>query len=361
LSTLPPRWDIYCQVVDHFGDAGVLWRLASCLAATGERRVNLWIDRVETLARLVPGAAAGATIDGVAIGTWAQADQDELPDVLVTGFDCAPPAGIRSRMRPGAPLWITVEHLSAESWVERFHGSPSPKADGCVEHFFYPGFVAGTGGLLLEPGTLAARDAALGAPAGDPLRLFAFCYRGSPLAALFRGCREDARRSGRRWDIVVPTPQAATRRSRCVAPGISVTRTPFVPQKAFDDELRRSDLNFVRGEDSWVRALWAARPFVWQAWRQDRSTRAAKLDAFLSRQALWFSPGDLVPIAWLARWWNGLSPTVSAAAIAEALGAVADASSRLRSRLSDWGDDLARRDLATTLVRFASDRAGRPL
>lgn len=357
----PPRWDIYCRVVDHFGDAGVLWRLAACLAATGERRVRLRIDRVETLARLLPGATTGATIDGVDIADWTPAATDDLPDVLVTGFDCSPPAGVRSRMRPGAPLWITVEHLSAESWVERFHGSPSPKADGCVEHFFYPGFVAGTGGLLLEPGILAARDAALAAPPGDPLRLFAFCYRPSPLAALFRGCREDARRSGRRWDVVVPSPRSATRRSRQIAPGVSVTRAPFVPQQAFDDELRRADLAFVRGEDSWVRALWAARPFVWQAWRQDRSTRAAKLDAFLALQARWLAPGDLAPLEWLARWWNGLAPTPSATAIADALGAVVEASPRLRTGLRDWGDDLSRRDLTTALVRFAVDRAGRPL
>lgn len=44
-SSSPPSrlWDIFCSVVDNYGDIGVCWRLAVNLAQRGQR-VRLWID-----------------------------------------------------------------------------------------------------------------------------------------------------------------------------------------------------------------------------------------------------------------------------------------------------------------------------
>lgn len=364
-TTSLPTWDIYCRVVDNFGDAGVLWRLARRLATGRRRRVRLRIDRIDTLAVLVPGAARGTIIDDVRIEDWIASDDADLPDVLVTGFDCAPPPEMRAWMRPGKPLWITVEHLSAEPWVTRFHGSPSPKPDGCVEHFFYPGFAPGTGGLLLEPGVLVDRDEAIARPPTTSRRLLAFCYADSPLALLLRGCRHDAAHHGQRtWEVIVPSPSAGARNcGRSFAPGVRLSRVPFVAQSEFDRRLRDCDVNFVRGEDSWVRAIWAARPFVWQAWRQELPTRSAKVEAFLESQAGWLDAASHDPLAWLSRWWNGLSGPIAptAAAVAARLAAVVEATPRICPRLCAWGDALAERELATELIRFAVAQSGRQL
>ena len=421
-ATPLPRWDILCHVVDNFGDAGVLWRLARRLAADGCRLVTLRIDAVEALRPLVPGAALGATIEGVRIASWepvpseapspsdipskatddarpgARPDlfQDTLPDVLITGFDARPSETLRRRMRPGAPLWITVEHLSAEDWVETCHRSPSPKADGCIEHFFYPGFTPRTGGLLLEPGILAARDRDLverrkGRSAASSRNetsfdhCLLFCYRPSPLRLLVRSlqqaARHDPRPGGDGWIISVPgpvrrdRPPAASPRAAAAAAGqseragsrVHIRRSPFVPQAGFDALLRQSRLNFVRGEDSQVRAIWAARPFIWQAWRQDRDTRADKVEAFLARQAEWLAPADQAALALLSRWWNGLDrdqgqvTQATQAAIAAALAAVLTHEDRIEAGLNAWGNALSRHELADELLRFAVAQAGRSL
>jgi uncharacterized repeat protein (TIGR03837 family) len=57
---------------------------------------------------------------------------------------------------------------------------------------------------------------------------------------------------------------------------------PFLSQHDYDRLLWLCDLNFVRGEDSWVRAIWAGKPLVWQPYRQQESTHLAKLAAFLN-------------------------------------------------------------------------------
>lgn len=393
----PPfaRWTILCQVVDNFGDAGVLWRLARRLAAGDGRTVALRIDAIEALAALVPDATIGATVDGVRIEAWPWGDGEPLPDVLITGFDARPPEGLRRRMRPGSPLWITVDHLSAEAWVESVHRSPSPKADGCIEHYFSPGFTAATGGLLLEPGVLEARDLARAGHAAPANTCLVFCYRPSPLLTLARALATSVARDGAvadtSWTIVVPRPgkagAAPPRRRRAGGPStastaVRIERRPFVPQSRFDDLLRANRLNLVRGEDSLVRAIWAARPFVWQAWRQSLDTRRDKVEALLARQAAWLAPEDQAALAWLTRWWNGLisvpgqaepvgrdcpsgplEPTGAAAlpAVAAALATVLTHQARIEAGLVAWGDALSRRELADELARFAIALTGRPL
>jgi len=37
----------------------------------------------------------------------------------------------------------------------------------------------------------------------------------------------------------------------------------------------------VRGEDSWIRAIWAGKPFIWQPYWQTEDTHLIKLQAFL--------------------------------------------------------------------------------
>ena len=49
-----PRWDIFCAVVDNFGDIGVCWRLARQLAAEYNLSVRLWVDQLAPFRALCP-------------------------------------------------------------------------------------------------------------------------------------------------------------------------------------------------------------------------------------------------------------------------------------------------------------------
>jgi hypothetical protein len=91
-----------------------------------------------------------------------------------------------------------------------------------------------------------------------------------------------------------------------------VHAVPFVSQDDYDRLLWLADLNFVRGEDSFVRAQWAEQPFVWQIYPQADNAHLEKLDAAL---ALYLAPlpdttREAVRHFWHA--WNApISPTVS--------------------------------------------------
>lgn len=304
-------WDIFCKVIDNYGDIGVCWRLARQLAARG-RAVRLWVDDAGALAWMAPQGCPGVevlpwitplTLDGLAPS-----------EVLVEAFGCeVPPEFVQRyvdwRAADGRPAaWINLEYLSAEAYVERSHGLPSPVMQGpgrgLVKRFFYPGFTPATGGLLREADLLqrqarfdrAAWLAASGLPAasGRP-RVSLFCYEPAALPGLLAQLAEQ------KAQLLVTAGRAtAAVRALPLPAGLDVHYLPHLSQDDYDHLLWACELNFVRGEDSLVRALWSGRPFVWQIYPQDDLAHHAKLEAFL-RQVR--APASLQ--AW-HRSWNGL-------------------------------------------------------
>ncbi len=314
----PPLWDIWCRVIDNHGDLGVCWRLACGLAARG-CRVRLFVDDARALAWMAaPGQAQAQlqariqVLDWQASGPWPDAG-----DVVIEAFGCDPPAAVVATMsqRPQPPTWLNLEYLSAESYVERSHRLPSPQPGGLTKWFFYPGFTPRTGGLLREDGLIARRQA-FDAPAWLARRGWApapgervvslFCYDNPALPELMQQLASQP-------TLLLATPGPAQRGLQALSPlaeglpralpaGLRVLALPWLTQTDFDQLLWACDLNFVRGEDSLVRALWAGQPFVWQLYPQHDGAHAGKLQAFLRC----LQAGSEVEALFMA--WNGFGP-----------------------------------------------------
>ncbi len=283
----PRLWDIFCRVIDNHGDLGVCWRLSRDLAARGER-VRLWVDDASALRWMAPAPRPL----GIEVLPWPEQDTGAEPgEVVVEAFGCELPAPFVARMQAQRPHWINLEYLSAESFVERSHGLASPQLSGpglgLSKRFYYPGFTERTGGLLREPGLLgqiAEHDgqawlAARGwSPKPSERVVSLFAYANSALPALF-----DLLAQAPTLLLVCPSPAQISLASGA---GLRSIALPFLTQDDYDRLLWSCDLNFVRGEDSFVRAQWAGKPWVWQIYPQDDGAHAAKLQAFMDRAAL---------------------------------------------------------------------------
>ncbi len=347
------QWSIFCHIVDNYGDVGFAWRLAADLGARGER-VLCAVDDTSALTWMAPRGAPGVEV--VSWASTALATADVWVETFGCGFPPWPTVG-----RP--PLRINVEHLSAEAFVERSHGLPSPHFGVNDESrpiwFFYPGFTASTGGLVREPGLIEGRQrfgdgrgwlARLGIERTEDERCVSlFCYRNPALNA---------------WlDVLAATPTlllltpglAAEQAEASLGPTLRrgrlrAVRLPALEQIEFDHLLWSCDLNFVRGEDSLVRAIWAGQPFVWQLYAQDDGAHAAKLAAFLGL-FLEGAPASLGLEALFASW-NGLGAPADALAALEP-GARAPWAAhciRFRDRLA------GRPDLGSALIEFAASK-----
>lgn len=306
--------DLFCAVVDNLGDAGVCWRLARQLAREHGWRVRLWIDEPSPLAGLRPGIdprRERQEADGVEIRHWhAPFPAAEAADVVVEAFACElPPSYVEAmaaRARP--PVWLNLEYLSAEDWVADCHGhaSPHPRLP-LLKHFFFPGFTAGTGGLLHEAD---ARFAA--APPVGPLRISLFCYDNPALPVLLDAwragdepirclvCEGLPRRQAEGW-----LGASLGAGAKATSGALTLEAVPFLPQTEYDGFLAGCHLNFVRGEDSFVRAQWAERPFVWQPYPQAEDVHRLKLDAFLGCYAAGLEQSTLQALTRFWHAWNG--------------------------------------------------------
>lgn len=335
------HWDLFCRVVDNFGDVGVCWRLAADLAARGVQ-VRLWIDDASALRWMAPAGFAG--VDVRAFGDAAR--HGVAPGaVVVEAFGCDPPAAFVGRIGADT-VWINLEYLSAEGWVERCHGLPSPQPGGQTKWFFFPGFTAATGGLLREPDALPAPNAdpaALWArvglqPAPGERRVSLFCYDNPALPSLLQ-------RLGDAPTLLLATPGAAQAQLRQAGPlpaNLRVAALPWLTQPDFDRLLQACDLNFVRGEDSLVRAVWAGSPFVWQAYPQHDAAHALKVQALLAR----LPPVDGLATLWQA--WNGLGV---------AMPATLPPLPAWRAACGEFREVLTRQDdLTTQLMRFVGTK-----
>jgi len=348
-------WDIFCRVVDNWGDIGVCWRLAADLAARGQR-VRLWADDARALVWMAPEGAPG-----VQVLPWPGAvPPDGIGDVVLETFGCDLPdafaAALAAMSHAGrrTPPWINLDYLSAEAYVQRSHSLPSPvmsgAGQGLTRWYFYPGFTERTGGLLRES-DLPQRQARFDRAAwrqrhhiGDAQSAISlFCYEPAALP----GWLDDlARHKNARLLVTPGRARAAVHAALDGRPEPFIEPLEACSQREFDELLWASDLNCVRGEDSLVRALWAGRPLLWHIYPQHDNAHHAKLDAFLD----WLdAPPSLRDLHHV---WNGMKPgpmpDVLDPGLQRSWGACVQAA---RRRL------LAQEDLVTRLLRFAREKS----
>ncbi|MGP1676320.1 MAG: elongation factor P maturation arginine rhamnosyltransferase EarP [Burkholderiales bacterium] len=327
-------WDIFCTVVDNYGDIGVSWRLARQLAAERRLRVRLWVDDLASLRKICPDIVPGLESQfshGVEVRWWREPFPAVEPaDVVIEAFACNPPANYIAAMvaRQPKPVWINLEFLSAEDWVRGCHGLPSPHPSlPLTKYFFFPGFVAGTGGLLAEQGLVEARerfqrsaveqarfwmDLGLPAPRTGELQVSLFCYPHRGISALLRAWAAD--RTPVRCLVPEGTATEALSaffRGESLAPGailrngsLEVRIFAFLDQDQYDRLLWICDFNLVRGEDSFVRGQWAARPLLWQIYPQQEGAHWPKLEAFLGLYCAGLPSEAAAAVTRLWRAWN---------------------------------------------------------
>lgn len=371
---------IFCKVVDNFGDIGICWRLARQLRHEHQAAVTLWVDDLESFRRICPEVdpkAQRQQVQGVDVVHWRSQDgtfgPGEVADIVIEFFGVDIPPGYAEAMakREPRPVWINYEGLSAEEWVEGCHGLPSmhPRLP-ITKYFFFPGFTARTGGLLHEarldeerrrfqgdPAAVAAFLGRFGVTADemDTLKVSLFCYPHAPVAALLdtwesggtavtclvpEGVARDAVQSFLGQDAV-----AGASRTRGA---LTVRVLPFVPQPDYDRLLWASDFNIVRGEDSWVRAQWAGRPFVWHIYPQEENLHHKKLRAFLQRYA-----AGIDSLARFSLAWNGAAD--GSVDWREAWHALKEDLPNIARHAEDWERQvLEKGDLVSNLLAFAA-------
>ncbi|MGB4811991.1 MAG: elongation factor P maturation arginine rhamnosyltransferase EarP [Methylophilaceae bacterium] len=359
------HYDILCKIIDNFGDIGVCWRLARQLVNEHHIQVRLFIDDFAVASKIIPHldvAKSAQLIENVEICTWPTATTQPA-EVVIETFACGLPDAYLQQMVTNKSRWINLDYLSAEDWVSDFHAKPSPHpVHPITKYYFFPGFSEKTGGLVREKNLMAQRDAfqssasqqadfwqKLGIqPIANATKISLFCYAQADLAGLFSALNLH----NKPVQLLVPNNSLIAdfiRNIGNLASHIQLCPLPFLSQTDYDKLLWACDLNFVRGEDSWIRAIWAAKPFIWQPYIQTENTHLVKLEAFIN---LYYQDYEQKEMVWEAhRYW--LAGHGFERVLKNYLNALPNTTLFTRQKSAQLA---AQTDLASSLVAFANSK-----
>jgi uncharacterized repeat protein (TIGR03837 family) len=273
-------------------------------------RIRLFCDDLKVLDKIAHGDAVktGAAL-GVEVLPWTSLDDlgacDLVGDVVIEAFACKIPEAYLDAMRlkvsegSSKPLWINLEYLTAEPWADEMHLMPSPQNNDLNKYFYFPGFTEKTGGVTLgdwDEVTAQAVPASLVPFWNERLneghldeshsgmrRISIFNYSHAPLEKWLRSLAGAAKGNGELIDIYICANQNISDEfiQSLKDSSLRFIQLPFIPQEDYDWLLSCCDFNLVRGEDSFVRAQWAGKPFIWDIYPQSDRAHEVKLDAFL--------------------------------------------------------------------------------
>ncbi|MEY3884623.1 MAG: hypothetical protein RIS87_398 [Pseudomonadota bacterium] len=386
LHTKNNRWDIFCKIVDNYGDIGVCWRLSQQLAHEHNLTIRLLINDMASAKKIIPSldiSKQSQLINGVEVCAWPSlknTDTTDVADVVLETFSCTLPEFYLQKMVQQDSIWINLEYLSAEKWVSDFHAKPSPHVTLAItKHYFFPGFKDDTGGLIRERklitehniftnsqekqfqfwqkiGICSANDLTV-----DTVKISLFCYAEANISGLI----ESLVATNKCIKLFIPLNSSiATSLENLVdiqqhnlneihRGNLTIHLLPFLSQADYDCLLWACDLNFVRGEDSWIRAIWAEKPFIWQPYIQTDETHILKLKAFLDLylNAVTSEVSALINESQLA--WSSANTTTKMPIkhLIEQLPAVQNYAKRASMALTQQPD------LATKLVIFSENLA----
>lgn len=377
----PKHWDIFCTVIDNYGDIGVTWRLARQLHQEYQISVNLWVDDLASFSHILPELDPQLERQqhkGINILHWQQPlTQTWSPGtVLIEAFACQLPVEVLEHLAKTKPniCWLNLEYLTAEDWVEGCHALASNQL-GLKKYFFFPGFTNKTGGLICEKSLISERrhfqKTSLRADYFRQLNIpfdnqsFYIClfsYETQAMGKLI----ETWQSTEQSIHILLPKGRVLT----SVAQALGVDETTILLQKqitidnlhfhildmtdqqGFDRLLWSCDFNIVRGEDSFLRAQWAARPFIWHIYPQEEQAHLLKLKAFMDKYCQTLNPN-------ISKAWQQLNMIFNQAEgddLKTHWQQITDQYSTLVDHAENWAIDAIKDgDLASRLVNFVKN------
>ena len=137
--------DIFCEVVDNYGDVGVAYRLAREFKRIyPDKKLRFIINQMEEI-NLIKKS------DDIEIVSYKDISKIESSaDLILETFGCEIPKEYMDKALENSKLIINLEYFSAETWVDDFHLQESFLGGNLKKYFFIPGLSKKSGGILLD-------------------------------------------------------------------------------------------------------------------------------------------------------------------------------------------------------------------
>ena len=280
--------DIFCQVIDNYGDVGVAYRLAREFKRVyPNKKLRFVINQIEEL-NLIRKS------EDIEIILYKDISKIEnSADLIIESFGCEIPKKYMDKALKNSKLIINLEYFSAEKWVDDFHLQESFLGGNLKKYFFIPGLSEKSGGILLDNEFLE-RKKKVEANKEYYLEKFEIKEKYDLIGSVFSyeknfdSLIEELKKLNKKVILLILSEKTQKNFIKYFDNGnnydkIKFVKLPFFTYDKYEELLALCDFNLVRGEDSFVRALLLGKPFLWHIYPQDENTHIKKLESFLEK------------------------------------------------------------------------------
>ena len=304
--------DIFCEIIDNYGDIGVVYRTAKELQKIFPKsKIRVFLNRLDEFKKINSQVIdlPSQNIDGIEYITFDylrdNANKLLTAQVIIEAFGCQIPKEYIEIAYDNSELLINLEYLSAEDWIEDFHLQSSPLGRGKLKKvFFMPGFTEKSGGVIADSNYLERIQRVLENKEFYEKKylsdiedrenkiigtLFSYEKNFTPLL-------EDLKKLDK--DVVILAMGEKTQdslrkilknfsiedfRNSLKYGKIEIRFLNFLNQEEYEELINIVDFNFVRGEDSFIRAVLTGKPYMWHIYCQEEYAHMDKIEGFLDK------------------------------------------------------------------------------
>ncbi|MBU3842188.1 MAG: elongation factor P maturation arginine rhamnosyltransferase EarP [Candidatus Fusobacterium pullicola] len=304
--------DIFCEIIDNYGDIGVVYRTAKELQKIFPKsKIRAFLNKLDEFKKINSQVLdlPSQNIDGIEYITfdYLRDNANELltAQVIIEAFGCQIPKEYMEIAYDNSELLINLEYLSAEDWIEDFHLQSSPLGRGKLKKvFFMPGFTEKSGGVIADSNYLERIQRVLENKEFYEKKylsdiedrenkiigtLFSYEKNFTPLL-------EDLKKLDK--DVVILAMGEKTQdslrkifknfsiedfRNSLKYGKIEIRFLNFLNQEEYEELINIVDFNFVRGEDSFIRAVLIGKPYMWHIYCQEEYAHMDKIEGFLDK------------------------------------------------------------------------------
>ena len=280
--------DIFCEVIDNYGDVGVAYRLARELKRIyPNKKLRFIINQTEELSLIKKK-------DNITVLTYKDINKIEnSADLVIETFACNIPEMYMNIALKSSKLMINLEYFSSENWVDDFHLQESFLGGNLKKYFFIPGLSKKSGGIILDKEFLDRKNKVqenreyylkqFNINENYDLIISVFSYEKN-----FDNFLKTLQELDKKVLLLLLSEKTQKNFIKYFDNNdyydkIKAVKLPFFTYDKYEELLALCDINLVRGEDSFVRALLLGKPFLWHIYPQDEDTHIMKLESFLEK------------------------------------------------------------------------------
>ena len=280
--------DIFCEVVDNYGDVGVAYRLARGFKRIyPDKKLRFIINQMEEI-NLIKKS------DDIEIVSYKDISKIESSaDLILETFGCEIPKEYMDKALENSKLIINLEYFSAETWVDDFHLQESFLGGNLKKYFFIPGLSKKSGGILLDNEFLE-RKKKVEENKEYYLEKFGINEKYDLIGSVFSyeknfdSLIEELKKLDKKILLLILSEKTQENFIKYFDNNnnydkIKIVKLPFFTYDKYEELLALCDFNLVRGEDSFARALLLEKPFLWHIYPQEENTHIKKLEGFLEK------------------------------------------------------------------------------